>query len=135
MAKFMTNKELEPLQNKASTYDSIVAAILATNSNLKAEEVTAELIIEAITSNAGATDPELQSKFDTLQGQHNDLIVERNGLKEQVTNLLNSAAEDPAEISSDSEADAEPVSIADFANKNKGNTAAILEMAKKEGLI
>jgi hypothetical protein len=138
----MTDKELKPLQTKATAYDSIVAAILKTNSELTEEDVTAELIIEAITSNSNATDTELQSKFDALQEEHNTLqseketlTTENTELKEQVTNLQGSAAEGEAIITSEGEASGKTGGLSDFSNKHKGDTAAILEQCKKEGII
>lgn len=134
MPKFLTDKEFDRLTNRSTMLTGIVAAVLATNSELKEEDVTADFIINAITSN-NETDPDLQAKFDALQEEFETVSSERDGLQDQVNNLLNSAAEDSAVISSGSEVTAKPATLLDFANKNAGDTAAIINAAMEDGFL
>lgn len=134
MPKFLTDKEFDRLTARSTMLTGIVAAVLATNSELKEEDVTADFIINAITSN-NETDPDLQAKFDALQEEFETVSSERDGLQDQVNNLLNSAAEDSAVISSGSEVTAKPATLLDFANKNAGDTAAIINAAMEDGFL
>ncbi len=134
MPKFLTDKEFDRLTNRSTMLTGIVAAVLATNSELKEDDVTADFIINAITSN-NETDPDLQAKFDALQEEFETVSSERDGLQDQVNNLLNSAAEDSAVISSGSEVTAKPATLLDFANKNAGDTAAIINAAMEDGFL
>ncbi|MDR1716348.1 MAG: hypothetical protein LBS20_10925 [Prevotella sp.] len=135
MPKFLTEKEFDSLTNRSTMLTNIVAAVLATNPELTEEDITAEFIIQAITSNNDATDPDLQSNFDTLREQYDALEAERDELQEQVNNLLGSAAEDPAGISSGSEAGAKSPTLLDYANKHKDDTAAIIKAAQEDGFL
>ncbi|MBK5720127.1 hypothetical protein JGH11_04500 [Dysgonomonas sp. Marseille-P4677] len=135
MPKFLTDKEFERLTNRSAMLDSIVAAVVKTNPELKAEDVTAELIIQALTSTDNASDPGLQSKFDALQEQYDGVVSERDNLQSQVDNLLNGAAEDSASITSDSEVTAKPATLLDIAKNLKGDTAAIINAAIEDGFL
>lgn len=135
-SKVLSKKDFDALMGKVGNYDKIVAAVVAGNPNLKEEDVTFETIEELMKSDSSdETDPDLQSKFDTLQGKYDELVLERDGLQDQVNNLLNSAAEETAVIASGSEVTAKPATLLDFANKNAGDTAAIINAAMEDGFL
>lgn len=123
--KFISDDKLKALEQKASAHDAIVQALVNHNDDLKAEDVTTDMIIGALT-----TDPETTDNVD-LQAA-NKRIKELETINE---NLLNSAGDDTVTIVSTGEASAEAEDLASFADKNKGNTSAILAQMKSEGLI
>ena len=135
-SKILTKKDYDALTAKAANYDKIVATVVESNPGINAEDVSFETIQELMQNDSSDdTDPELQSKFDNLQADYNTVINERDNLQTQVTNLLNTAGEDPGSISSGSEVTGKEDSLSQFAKKNAGNTAAILEKCKEEGII
>lgn len=133
MPKVLGNSEYNALKEKADNYSTIVSAILATNKELKEEEITTDIVLQMISSDT-AQDGTAENLKD-LQSKYDSLLEENNQLKVENENLKGSPAEDPAAISSDKEKDAKPQSIADFADKNIGNTLAILAECKEVGLI
>lgn len=134
--KILSKKDFDALSAKANNFDNIVSAIVANNPGLKPEDVTMETIEELMQNDSSdETDPELQLRFETLQTDYNTVVQERDGLQEQVTNLLNAAGEDPAVITSTGEASGKTETLLDFANKNKGDTAAIIMAAQEDGFL
>ena len=123
--KFISDDKLKALEQKAAAHDAIVQALVNHNDDLKAEDVTTDMIIGALT-----TDPETTDNVELQAAKGR--ISELETINE---NLLNSAGDDTVTIVSTGEASAEAEDLASFADKNKGNTSAILAQMKSEGLI
>lgn len=123
------------LETKSGNWDTLVAAIQQANSELTVEEITPQMIVDALSVDNTGADAELQSQFNTLQTKYDGIVTERDQLQLQVNNLLGSAAEEPGTISSGSEATASPETLVDFANKNVGDTATIIQAAQKDGFL
>lgn len=127
MAIFIKPAELKLLKEKASNYDTIVNALVKNNEGLTAEEVTSELIVNALTAeNEDVIN--LTSQLETS----NDRVIELEAENKELRRL---PAGTPAPISSDGEPEGEVDGLASFADKNAGNTVAILNRCKAEGII
>ena len=135
-----TSKETK---QKATNFDTIVQAIVGANADLKAEDVTVEDIVSALTAanddnDASAIQQQLDAAntriatLETELGTKNTRIAE---LEAEQKEKEDAPAEETAEISSQGEADGKEMTLAQFADKNAGDTQAILARAKKEGLI
>ena len=141
--KILNDEKFNLLQSQASAFSAVVTAMVEASEDLKPEEITADTIIEALQDNVSETlianlqtqlieAKELLTAEQTALQTANDRIA---ALEAEVEELENLPAAEPATITSSGEPNAEKMSIAEFANKNKGNTEAILEMARKENLI
>ncbi len=134
MPKFLTDSEYKTLKTRAENYDTVVKAIIESNEGIKAEDVTPELITQALTTERG--DQQLQTAHEKLQKEFNQLQSRNKELEEQNQNLLNSASDTPGKIISEGgEPTGNPVSLTDFANQNTDDPVAIIEQCKKEGFI
>lgn len=133
---FLTkSSRIKELEAKAGNWDSLAAAVQESDPNLTIGQITPEMITDALSVDNAETDLGLQTKVNELQSNYETVVEERDELQQQVLNLQGSPAEDEAGIISDSEATGKPQDFATFAKKKSGDHAAILEQAKKEGLI
>lgn len=138
--KFLNDKDYNAMKGKADNFDAIVEAIVKNGDNITNEDVNADTIIEAIQQEnqtedhsdmlsqlkaANARVVELESEIKTAKARISELEME----------LDEAPGAEPAVISAKGEPSAEPLSIDQFANKNIGDTDAILAQAEKEGLI
>lgn len=136
MGKFLKESTYEALKAKADSYDLIVSSVVKTNEEIKPEDVTSQMIVDAF--NESHADSSIQDELDKANERIKELETENSTipqLQEQIKNLKGSAAEPPAGISSKSEVGADPQTLADFGKENAGNTQAILEKLQTEGLI
>lgn len=123
--KFISDDKLKALEQKAAAHDAIIQALVNHNDDLKAEDVTTDMIIGALT-----TDPETTDNVE-LQAA-NKRISELETINK---NLLNSAGDDTVTIISTGEASAEAEDLASFADKNVQDPVSIINRLKEEGLI
>ena len=135
--KFLNDKDYNAMKAKADHFDMIVAAVLANGVNIKPEDVTAQTIIESMQNDSDDDESDLQTQLDTSNSRVTELETELEAANDRIAELENDdvPGEKPASITSKGEPGGEELDIAKFADKNKGNTAAILEQAVKEGLI
>lgn len=138
MPKLLTDKQYGELKMGADNYAQVVSAIVASNSELKPEEITADIVSQMIsqsTTEKSASVAELESALATSE---TNLTTAQNRIQELETenaNLLAGPGADAAVISSDKETTAQTADISDFANKNAGDTLAILAECKAQGII
>jgi TolA-binding protein len=149
--KFLNDNDYKSLKEKADSFDSIVNAIVGAGEEVSAADVTAETVIEALQADHGETADAgtLQQRVTELEGQvsERDTTIEElqsqvserdttiGELNTRIADFEGAPAEDPAQIIPEGEPSSKEEDIAAFANKNKGDTRAILEQCKKEGLI
>ena len=127
MAKFLKQAEFDALTAKATNYDAIVSALVKNNEGLTLEEVTPALIVNALTSDNEDV-INLTSQLQTSNERVIELETENNELRRL-------PAGTPAPISSDGEPKGEVDDLASFADKNAGDTVAIINRCKAEGII
>jgi hypothetical protein len=137
--KVLTNEQNAVLTEKATNWDKIILHYVEGNPEAKAEDVTPDSLFEAF---ANENDSEMQSRLESAQAQIEVLLSEKttmekeiDELQTQVNNLLAGAGAKVVAVQSETEPNAKEETLAEFAQKNSGDTFAILEMAKKEGLI
>lgn len=127
MAIFVKDAELNALRAKANNYDAIVNALVKNNEGLTPEEVTSELIVNALTSeNEDVVN--LTSRLETATNRVSELEAENKELRRLPGGT-------PAPISSSGEPKGEVEDLASFADKNAGDTVAILNRCVEEGII
>lgn len=141
--KCLKDEEHAALKQKADNYDAVVQSILAKNENLKAEDVTPEVIENALNDadgdDAGTSEKinQLQSKADNLQEQLNTVTGERDALQTEVEELRELPGADSVSTKKP-KAEASAVVTDDllsFAQSNKGNTMGILAKMKEDGIL
>jgi|GEM_PF-990796 len=137
--KVLTNEQHAALIEKAANWDNIVSHYVEGNPEAKAEDVTPDSLLEAF---ANDNKSEMENKLESAQEEISMLKTEKTKLENekaelqtQVNNLLAGAGAKVAAVQSETELNAKEETLAEFAQKHSGDTFAILEMAKKEGLI
>jgi len=150
MTKILSSAKYDALVAKAANFDKVVESIVAKNEDLKAEDVTPEVIEDAISNDepAGegasaervteleATIATMTTEALTLTSERDAMIVERDTLKTENAALSKlPGAESVVTIPVAEASAATSDTLVEFANKNKGNTLAIVAEMKKNGLI
>jgi len=136
--KVLKTEQYNDLKAKSDAYNGIVASIVEANKDLKAEDVTLEVIRAVINNsanNAEVTDlneklSTVTSERDNLQTQVNDL-TEKNSKLSELPGAESITAGDKPE--SDAGAKATEDEVLDFATKNQGNTSAIIAKMNEKG--
>ncbi|MDR1370818.1 MAG: hypothetical protein LBJ72_11945 [Dysgonamonadaceae bacterium] len=138
--KILSPKEYQVLKQKADNFDAIVAKIVAKNSELKADDVTVEIINQLVDNATG--DDELSAQLDqaneTIKTQKQTIDANAETISKlttEIEELKGTGATPPANVDKKEELDSKEKDIASFADANKGDTASILDFAQKEGLI
>ena len=140
--KLLTDDKFALLTGQANAFIAIQTALVEASEDMTAEDITSEAVIEALQGSVlqGAlteTETQLTQTQELLAAQElalktaNDRIAE---LEAELDVLEITPAKKPATITPKSDG-GDPDTIAEFADKNQGDTFAILERAKKEGLI
>lgn len=141
--KILNDEKYALLSAQAAAFETIKTAMIESSEGLDPEEITAESIVEALQGDAlqGAL-TEVQSKLDetnklltaseTALETANARITE---LEAELAELDLTPATTTATIAPQGEDGGQAETIAEFANKNRGDTEAILAKAQKEGLI
>lgn len=138
--KFLNDSTYNEMKEKADHFDRIVDTVLENSESIQREDVTADSIIEAMQNeNPETENSELQTQLDTATARVAELETELETSNARVAELEQeldeTPAEQPATITAKGESSGEDMNIAKFADKNKGDTEAILAQAQKEGLI
>lgn len=141
--KFLNNEDYNALKAKAEGFDKLVNTVVENGENIKAEDVTAETIIEALQREETPADSsDLQKTIDTLTAEKADLQTKLSAANQKATDLQSQLDEldtEPAEtetnIVSKGEQSGAEMDIAKFADANKGDTNAIIAKMKEEGIL
>lgn len=141
--KILNDEKYALLSAQAAAFEAIKTAMIESSEGLDPEEITAESVVEALQGDAlqGAL-TEVQSKLDAT----NELLTASEKAFEaanaRITELEAELAEldiTPATttttIAPQGEDGGQAETIAEFADRNKGDTQAILKMAMEENLI
>lgn len=141
--KYLKNEEFAALKQKADNYDAVVAGIVGKNENLKADEVTPEVILGGL-EDGGTDNTELTEKITTLESTVGTLTTEKEGLETENAQLkekVEALSELPGAESVSKGKPASEVTttstdtVLEFASKNKGNTLAIVAEMEKSGIL
>lgn len=139
MSKILKDSTYNELKSKADAFDLIMSKVDASEDGGSIEE-QANLIIQVMEDATEPLHTDSQNELiDILQAKIEDLnatINVRNvRIAELETELDDIPGDAPATISSKEEPTAKPDTLLDFANRNAGNTEAILAKLKEEGLL
>ena len=144
MTKILKDSTYNELKAKADGYDAIVSSVSGdANSDSHSIEETTSAIIDALNedgdSNENSQNTELETRNTELEARVTELETKLKTANDRVAeleqDLEDTPAEQPAAISAKGEPGGEDMDIAKYALKHKGDTAAILAQAQKEGLI
>ncbi len=132
--KILSVTEYDALKAKADNFDKIVSSLSTKNANIKTEDITAETIVSALN-----TEKETENNSEELQTQLDAANQRAQTAEKRVTELeaeVEELSKVPTGGASTVKRDAdtsEESNIVQFAEKHKGNTAAIMEELRKEG--
>lgn len=131
--KFLQTSEYDSLTKAATAWSDLVSGILKDNPDMKTEEITAEQILSAM--NEGGDSAGLQQQLETAQEdiKSKDRTIEK--LTSENAALKGTPAKSATGVKKDKEDSAGEPDIVAFAEKNDGDTLAIMEEAKKNGFF
>jgi peptidoglycan hydrolase CwlO-like protein len=137
--KILNDNKFTELLAKADNFDRIVAVFSDSVNDVKAEDISADTIIDVLqhisesdTSGLNATIVSLNAQISELQQK----LADANARIVELENELDTRpAEQSATIVSKGEPSAKPMDIIDFARKNADNPFLVLEEMKKQQLI
>lgn len=141
--KILNDEKFALLSAQAAAFEAIKTAMIESSEGLDPEEITAESIIEALNENGNdVVLIEAQNNLTEAQTQLTEMSDKFEAANARITELEAELAEldltpatTTATIAPQGEVGGKAETIAEFANKNRGNTEAILAKALKEGLI
>lgn len=141
--KWLKDEEHAALKQKADNYDAVVQSILAKNENLKAEDVTPEVIENALNdtggndAGSGEKITQLETQVNNLQEQLNTVKGERDALQTEVEELRELPGSDSVTVKNPkAEPSAEATDdVLEFARANAGNILAIAAKMQESGLV
>lgn len=140
--KVLKDNQFNEMKEKAEKFDAIVAAITENSTDIKAEDITAELVIEAMTPSEDAND---SSKVEELTAQINTLTTERDALQKRaetaearVSELEGIPAEETVGGKTPKKSDAPESSLDEvntFAKSHANDLASVIEMVRKSDIV
>lgn len=145
--KLLNDDKYALLMGQASAFVAIQTALVEASDDMSAEDITSDMVIEALQNNDHASQMSddlaaTQAKLDIATEQLTDsqtALEAANArieeLEAEMRELDLTPATPPASLTPKSDAGENTDTLAEFANKNKGNTQAIIAQAQKEGLI
>ena len=116
---------------KSSAWDSVVENILRDNPDMKAEDVTSELIVSAL--NGAGGDNDLESKLSQALGEVKSKDVEIATLTSEVTALKGTPQPKATVLGNDGVGAQE--SIISIVEKHGDDTVAVLEAIKNSDFL
>lgn len=143
MSKILKDSTYAELKAKADAMERIILSVQSEEAPEMTIEEQTDAIIAALESaseeNNGSLLEAVQVQLDAANVQISDLQMQLQDANNNIVALQNEIdnipAEAPASIAAKNEPGAKEQTLADFANKNAGDTAAIIARAKEEGLI
>lgn len=147
MSKILKDSTYNELMAKATAFDRIIGSVQNDGADEMSVEEYADAVVASLDSFDGASEGEadgsqleaVQALLDEANAKISDLQSQLQAANDSVTSLTeelnNVPAEKPAPIVAKSEVTASAGDIASFADKNEGDTFAILDKLKEEGLI
>lgn len=140
--KFLQDTAFAAMKIASSNWNSLVNGITQGNPDMKPEEVTPEVVIEAMNREEDPANADLTSQLATAQadiskkeGEIQSLTTQLATANQEIKELKGVASEEKPDVKSDKEPVGGESDIKDFAAKNAGDTAAIMAYAKKTNFI
>lgn len=140
--KLLTVSQFNELKAKADSFDAIVNAMVGNSEDVKPEEVTSEVVIQALQGDGTENEDSssgLQASLDAANERitelEDQLTASNSRVQELEKDLDENPAEQPATITAKAEASGEKQDIVDFATKNADNPFAVIDEAEKQGLL
>ncbi len=136
--KYLKNDAYNALDAAAKNWNTLVQKVLENNKDMKAEDVTPEMLLEAMESDDDSGTSDLQTKLDDALEQ----VKQKDAKIEELTSENEALKGTPAGKKDDVTTGdgGEPLGgggkdIKDFAAKNEGDTLAIMAEAEKTGFF
>lgn len=139
---WISEEKFNALKTKAENYDKIITALVAKSKDVKAEEITSDMIVEAIKEADNVDVTAIQQQLDTVTTERDTAQARVTELEKEVEDfkLDNKAlkkvpSEPTAETKREGDANATAETIEAFADAHAGDTYAILGKLQEEGLL
>lgn len=131
IGKWLNDDKFKALEQAAENWNKLLNMVLGENPELKAEDVTVEVLMEAFDGRAS----ELQEQLTTAQGELKQKDQQIEKLQSDVAELKGTPVGKQSEAKVDKEPGADAEDIKDFANKNSDDTLAIMAKARESGFF
>ncbi|MCL2597374.1 MAG: hypothetical protein FWD66_06905 [Paludibacter sp.] len=123
---FISKEKLDVLQAKSDNFDSVVAAIVAADSEIKTEDVTPEMLADKNNDASAAQIAEMQTKNDSLEqkvtaleSEKQVLLDSQRDLQAKLAQRPSTAAANPQGVSSANNVQTDTLAILDTFDHNK----------------
>ena len=131
--KLLKDENYLALKQASDNYNTLVKAVIEGNPDMKAEEVTVDVLAEAMQQDNSELKAQLESDQNELKAK-DELIAQ---LQSTIKELKNT----PAEPVQEAHVENEPVAVSneetvkEFADSHKGETLGIMKRAKESGFF
>lgn len=133
--KWLKDDAFSAMDAAAKNWNTLVQKVLENNPDLKAEDVTPEMMLEAMEGEDDSETSDLQNQLD----ESLKTIEQKNAQIEKLNSEIEALKGTPKTKKDDVKADGEPLGsgkdIKEFAEKNSGDTFAIMAEADKTGFF
>lgn len=140
--KLLKDNQFEELTARANAFLAIVSAMVESGEDIKAEEITSDIVIQALQQAAENNTPgndDLQQDLDTANARitelEGELTTSNNRIAELEKELDETPGDNPATITSKGETNGEKQDILDFAKKHADDPFAVVAEAEKQGYL
>lgn len=131
IGKWVNDDKYKAFEQAYENWNKLLNMVLGENAELKAEDVTVEVLMEAFDSRAS----ELQEQLGTAQDELKQKDKQIEQLQSDVAELKGTPVTKQSEAKVDKEPGADAEDIKDFAEKNSDDTLAIMAEASKTGFF
>ena len=132
--KLLKDENYNALKADADNWQKVKAGIMKSNPDLKDEEITSELVLNAESVDTDEV-TNLKEQIASLKNEMATKATEIANLQSKIAELKGTPAEPKQEITVKKEPTAEEENIEDFASKHEDDTLAIMQKAKEVGFF
>lgn len=140
--KFLQDAVFTAMKQASDSWNNLVRGITQANPEMKPEEVTPEVVIEAMNREEDPDSSDLAGQLSAAQAdlskktsEVQELTTQLAAANAQIKELKGTSTEEEPEVKADGEPTGGESDIKEFASKNAGNTAAIMAEAKRTNFI
>lgn len=131
IGKWLNEDKFKALEQAAENWNKLLNMVLGENPELKAEDVTVEVLMDAFDGRAS----QLQEQLTTAQDELTKKDEQIEQLQSDIAELKGTPVVKKPEAKVTEEPTATEADIKDFAEKHDGDTLAIMAEAEKTGFF
>lgn len=132
--KLLTEDNYKALKTDAENWQRVKAGIMKANPELKAEEITPDMLLEAESGEPEEV-TDLKAQLASANDEKAQKATEISQLKSEIAELKGTPAEVKQEATVNNEPTAGKENIEEFATKHEDDTIAIMQKAKEIGFF